>query len=68
MNLEHNMDPQGNLYDLIEELKARIEELEDRCLGYKYDIQELELNVRELQSQIQAVDDRIDILKGEDYV
>lgn len=68
MKLENNMDPQGNLYDLIEQLKMRIEELEDRCLGYKYDIQELELSVRELQSQIQAVDDRIDILRSDDNV
>jgi chromosome segregation ATPase len=66
MKLEYDMNPEHSLYDLIEELKVRIEELEDRCLGYKYDIQELELNVRELQSQVQAVDDRIDILKGEE--
>ena len=68
MKLEYDMNPEHSLYVVFEQLKARIEELEDRCLGYKYDIQELELNVRELQSQIQAVDDRIDILKGEDDV
>jgi len=65
MTFKYDMNPEHSLYDLIEELKEKIEELEDRCLGYKYDIQELELNVRELQSQIQAVDDRIDILRGE---
>jgi chaperonin cofactor prefoldin len=68
MNFKYDMNPEHSLYVVIEQLKVRIEELEDRCLGYKYDIQELELNVRELQSQIQAVDDRIDILRGEDNV
>lgn len=66
MNFKYDMNPEHSLYVVFEQLKARIEELEDRCLGYKYDIQELELSVRELQSQIQAVDDRIDILKGEE--
>lgn len=68
MNFKYDMNPEHSLYVVFEQLKVRIEELEDRCIGYKYDIQELELSVRELQSQIQAVDDRIDILKGEDYV
>ena len=66
MNLKHDMNSQDNLFDLIQELQEKVEILEERCLGYKYYIQELELNVRELQRQIQAVDDRIDILKGDD--
>ena len=65
MNLKYDMNSQDNLFDLIQGLQEKVEVLEDRCLGYKYDIQELELNVQELQRQIQAVDDRIDIIRGE---
>ena len=65
MILRKHMEIQENLYDMLMDLQKRIEEVEDRCLGYKYDIQELEITNRELQSQIRALDDRIDILKGE---
>jgi septal ring factor EnvC (AmiA/AmiB activator) len=62
----------ANLYDMIQELQEKVKVLEDKYTGALQDIKRLEEEniettncIYEIQNSIEAVDNRIDILYGE---
>jgi uncharacterized protein YfkK (UPF0435 family) len=68
-------DAEPNLYMMIEELRQKVEVLEEKYEGALLDIRRLEEEniettncIYELQTNIESVDNRIDILFGEQNV
>ena len=68
-------DAEPNLYMMIQELQQKVEVLEEKYNGALRDIERLEEEnietsncLYELQTNIQSVDNRIDILYGEQNV
>jgi hypothetical protein len=67
---KQNVEP--NLYMMIGELQEKVKDLEDKYQGSLLDIKRLEEEniettncIYEIQNSIEAVDNRIDILYGE---
>jgi uncharacterized protein YfkK (UPF0435 family) len=68
-------DAEPNLYMMIEELRQKVQVLEEKYEGALLDIRRLEEEniettncIYELQNDIESVDNRIDILFGEQNV